>query len=95
MIRMVKRKSNHVIPGMNAAKGQGKGADFNEEMASEPELTAKERMNNKKRKESNNKKLELDSKSRRTFPPAFSYSVWLTSVTMLCKSCWKRSSCDR
>ncbi len=35
---------------MNAAKGQGKGSNFNEEMASDPELTAKERMNNKKRK---------------------------------------------
>lgn len=50
MNEMVKRKSNHVIPGMNAAKGQGKGAGFNEELASEPEITAKERMNNKKRK---------------------------------------------
>ncbi|PLS09497.1 small acid-soluble spore protein O [Neobacillus cucumis] len=47
---MAKRKSNHVIPGMNAAKGQGVGAGFNEELASEQELTAKERMNNKKRK---------------------------------------------
>ncbi|EKN65506.1 acid-soluble spore protein O [Neobacillus bataviensis LMG 21833] len=47
---MVKRKSNHVIPGMNAASGQGKGAGFNEEFASEPEKTVKERMNNKKRK---------------------------------------------
>lgn len=50
MNNMVKRKSNHVIPGMNAANGQGKGAGFNEELASEPELTAIERMNNKKRK---------------------------------------------
>jgi small acid-soluble spore protein O (minor) len=50
VIGMAKRKSNHVIPGMNAAKGQGVGAGFNEELASEPELNAKERMNNKKRK---------------------------------------------
>lgn len=47
---MVKRKSNHVIPGMNAAKGQGKGAGFNEELAKEPELTEMEKRNNKKRK---------------------------------------------
>ena len=47
---MVKRKSNHVIPGMNAAKGQGKGAGYNEELASERDLSAMERMNNKKRK---------------------------------------------
>jgi small acid-soluble spore protein O (minor) len=44
-----KRKANHVIPGANAAKSQGMGAGFNEEMANEP-LTVKERMNNKKRK---------------------------------------------
>jgi small acid-soluble spore protein O (minor) len=44
-----RKKSNHVIPGMNAAKAQGKGAGFNEEMANEP-LTAREKMNNKKRK---------------------------------------------
>jgi len=44
-----RRKSNHVIPGANAAKGQGQGAGYNEEMANEP-LTIKEKMNNKKRK---------------------------------------------
>lgn len=46
---MGKRKANHVIPGANAAKAQGMGAGFNEEMAKEP-MTAKERMNNKKKK---------------------------------------------
>jgi small acid-soluble spore protein O (minor) len=46
---MAKKKSNHVIPGINAAKGQGQGAGFNEEMGTEP-LTLKEKMNNKKRK---------------------------------------------
>lgn len=46
---MQRKKSNNVIPGMNAAKGQGQGAGFNEEMANEP-LTAKEKINNKKRK---------------------------------------------
>ncbi|WP_248736259.1 small acid-soluble spore protein O [Neobacillus rhizosphaerae] len=44
-----KQKANHVIPGANAAKAQGQGVGFNEEMANEP-LTVKERMNNKKRK---------------------------------------------
>jgi small acid-soluble spore protein O (minor) len=44
-----RKKSNHVIPGMNAADGQGKGAGYNEEFANEP-LTVKEKMNNKKRK---------------------------------------------
>ena len=28
---MQRRKSNHVIPGANAAKGQGQGAGYNEE----------------------------------------------------------------
>lgn len=46
---MQRRKANHVIPGMNAAKGQGQGAGFNEELANEP-LTEKEKQNNKKRK---------------------------------------------
>jgi small acid-soluble spore protein O (minor) len=46
---MAKKKSNHVIPGMNAAKGQGQGTGFNEEMGNE-QITVKERMNNKKRK---------------------------------------------
>ncbi|MDR7078305.1 small acid-soluble spore protein O [Neobacillus sp. NPDC093182] len=46
---MQRRKSNHVIPGANAAKGQGMGAGYNEEMSNEP-LTIKEKMNNKKRK---------------------------------------------
>jgi small acid-soluble spore protein O (minor) len=44
-----KPKANHVIPGANAARAQGKGAGFNEEVANEP-LTVLERMNNKKRK---------------------------------------------
>jgi small acid-soluble spore protein O (minor) len=46
---MSKRKANHVIPGANAAKAQGQGAGFNEEMANEP-LTEIEKQNNKKRK---------------------------------------------
>ncbi|WP_297989499.1 small acid-soluble spore protein O [Anoxybacillus sp.] len=46
---MVKRKANHVIPGMNDASAQGKGAGFNEELANEP-LTEAQKQNNKKRK---------------------------------------------
>lgn len=46
---MPRKKSKHVIPGLNAADGQGKGAGFHEEMAGEP-LTAREKLNNKKRK---------------------------------------------
>lgn len=44
-----KRKANHVIPGMNAAKSQGVGAGYNEELSNEP-LTERQRQNNKKRK---------------------------------------------
>jgi small acid-soluble spore protein O (minor) len=46
---MAKRKANHVIPGANAAKAQGQGAGYNEEMANEP-LSEMEKQNNKKRK---------------------------------------------
>ena len=46
---MSKKRANHVIPGMNAAKGQGAGAGYNEEMANEP-LTGLQKQNNKKRK---------------------------------------------
>ncbi|MBD1379340.1 small acid-soluble spore protein O [Metabacillus arenae] len=46
---MAKRKANHLVNGMNAAKAQGKGAGYNEELANEP-LTAEQRQNNKKRK---------------------------------------------
>ncbi|MGJ7921151.1 small acid-soluble spore protein O [Neobacillus sp. LXY-4] len=46
---MSKRKANHVIPGMNAAKSQGVGAGYNEELSNEP-LTERQRQNNKKRK---------------------------------------------
>jgi small acid-soluble spore protein O (minor) len=49
VIFLQRRKANHVIPGANAAKGQGQGAGFNEEMANEP-LTEMEKKNNKKRK---------------------------------------------
>ncbi|EPR27270.1 Spore coat protein K [Geobacillus sp. WSUCF1] len=49
MKRMAKRKANHVIPGMNAAKAQGMGAGYNEEFSNEP-LTEAQRQNNKKRK---------------------------------------------
>jgi small acid-soluble spore protein O (minor) len=44
-----KRKANHVIPGMNAADSQGKGAGYNEEFSNEP-LTEMQKQNNKKRK---------------------------------------------
>jgi len=44
-----KRKANHVIPGMNAAKSQGIGTGFNEEYSNEP-LTEMQKQNNKKRK---------------------------------------------
>jgi small acid-soluble spore protein O (minor) len=46
---MSKNRANHVRPGMNAAKGQGAGAGYNEEMANEP-LTGLQKQNNKKRK---------------------------------------------
>ena len=50
---MAKKKSNHIIPGANAAKGQGMGAGynskFNQEMGNEP-LTEAQKQNNKKRK---------------------------------------------
>lgn len=46
---MPRHKANHVRPGMNAAKAQGKGAGFNEEYSQEP-LTEIEKQNNKKRK---------------------------------------------
>lgn len=49
---MGKRKANHVIPGMNAADAQGKGAGYNEEFSNEP-LTEAQRQNNKKRKRIN------------------------------------------
>ncbi|KGP73487.1 small acid-soluble spore protein O [Pontibacillus yanchengensis] len=44
-----KRKANHSRPGMNAAKAQGNGAGYNEEIPQQP-LKPEERMNNKKRK---------------------------------------------
>ena len=46
---MAKRKSNHIIPGANAAGSQGMGTGYNEEFSNEP-LTAAQKMNNKKRK---------------------------------------------
>ncbi|GAA0315120.1 small acid-soluble spore protein O [Bacillus carboniphilus] len=46
---MGKRKANHYREGMNAAKAQGKGAGYNEEMSNEP-LTEAQRQFNKKRK---------------------------------------------
>ena len=53
VIVLTKRKSNHIIPGMNQAKGQGPGvgyrSQFNQEMANEP-LTEEERQFNKKTK---------------------------------------------
>ncbi len=53
VISLTKRKSNHIIPGANAAKGQGKDVGYNskfgQEMANEP-LTEEQRQNNKKKK---------------------------------------------
>ncbi|MCA1062728.1 small acid-soluble spore protein O (plasmid) [Cytobacillus spongiae] len=46
---MAKRKANHVITGMNAAKSQGTGAGYNEEYSNEP-LTEAQKQFNKKRK---------------------------------------------
>ena len=46
---MGKRKANHIIEGMNAAKAQGKGTGYNEEFSNEP-LTEAQKQNNKKRK---------------------------------------------
>lgn len=46
---MSKRKANHILEGMNAAKAQGMGAGYNEELQNEP-LTESQRQNNKKRK---------------------------------------------
>jgi small acid-soluble spore protein O (minor) len=46
---MTKRKSNHLIPGMNEAKSQGNGAGYNEVLSNES-LTEQQKQNNKKRK---------------------------------------------
>ncbi|WP_017727459.1 small acid-soluble spore protein O [Halalkalibacterium ligniniphilum] len=50
---MTKKKSNHMIPGMNAASNQGKDSGytspFNQEIANEP-LSEEQRQNNKKTK---------------------------------------------
>jgi len=48
-IIMSKQKANHLRPGMNAAKAQGKGAGYNEEFGNE-QLSEKERQFNKKKK---------------------------------------------
>ena len=45
---MTKRKANHVIDGMNAAKSQGNGAGYTED--NQLVLTEEQRQNNKKRK---------------------------------------------
>lgn len=49
-VEMTKQKANHVIPGMNAAKAQGNGAGYNDELGNEPPLSEMQRQNNKKRK---------------------------------------------
>lgn len=53
VILLTRKKSNHIIPGANAAKGQGKdvgmNSQFDNEMANEP-LTAEQRQFNKKTK---------------------------------------------
>lgn len=50
---MTKGKANHIIPGANAAKSQGKDVGFNsqfhQEMGNEP-LSEEQRQNNKKTK---------------------------------------------
>jgi small acid-soluble spore protein O (minor) len=46
---MAKRKSNHIIPGANAASSQGMGTGYNEEFSNEP-LSEAQKQNNKKRK---------------------------------------------
>ncbi|OIJ12740.1 small acid-soluble spore protein O [Anaerobacillus arseniciselenatis] len=46
---MAKRKANHVRPGMNAAKAQGIGTGYNEEVSNEP-LTEEQKQFNKKTK---------------------------------------------
>ncbi|MBM7094304.1 MULTISPECIES: small acid-soluble spore protein O [Alteribacter] len=46
---MSKDKANHVRPGMNDSKAQGKGAGYNERWNDEP-MSAEERMFNKKTK---------------------------------------------
>lgn len=50
---MTKRKANHVINGMNAAKSQGNGAGYIED--DQLVLTEEQRQNNKKRKKINKK----------------------------------------
>lgn len=49
-VEMTKQKANHVITGMNAAKAQGNGAGYNDELGNEPPLSEMQRQNNKKRK---------------------------------------------
>ncbi len=49
VVKVAKRKANHIREGMNAAKAQGQGAGYNEEFSNEP-LTEKQRQFNKKRK---------------------------------------------
>ena len=47
---MTKRKANHIIPGMNAAGSQGKGAGYSNGTNGDQPLSEMERMHNKKRK---------------------------------------------
>ncbi|UTX10659.1 small acid-soluble spore protein O [Bacillus altitudinis] len=55
---MTKRKANHVIDGMNAAKSQGNGAGYieNDQLV----LTEEQKQNNKKRKKTNKKGVRND-----------------------------------
>ncbi|MBU9721365.1 MULTISPECIES: small acid-soluble spore protein O [Bacillaceae] len=46
---MTKSRANHIRPGMNDAKAQGKGAGYQEGNGNEP-LSAEERQFNKKTK---------------------------------------------
>lgn len=52
-VEMTKQKANHVIPGMNAAKAQGNGAGYNDELGNEPPLSEMQRQNNKKERKTN------------------------------------------
>ncbi|WP_096435281.1 small acid-soluble spore protein O [Alteribacter populi] len=49
---MTRDKANHIRPGMNDAKAQGKGAGYNEGNGQEP-MSAAERQFNKKTKKRN------------------------------------------
>ncbi|MBU9712385.1 small acid-soluble spore protein O [Evansella tamaricis] len=47
---MTKKRANHIRPGMNDAKAQGRGAGYEEGYGNEGPLSAEERQFNKKTK---------------------------------------------